>query len=89
MHADQVRRSGEPYLSHPTAVAYILADLGFDQTCAVVALLHDVLEDTLTTQDVLAEKFGAEIADLVDGVTKIGRHEYVRRDEARPRRFAS
>ena len=87
MHADQVRRSGKPYVTHPTYVAYILADLGFDQTCAVVALLHDVLEDTLTTREALEEKFGTEIADLVDGVTKIGRHEYVRRDEAQAETF--
>ena len=59
MHADQVRRSGKPYVTHPTYVAYILAELGFDQTCAVVALLHDVLEDTLTTQEVLEERFGS------------------------------
>ena len=87
MHADQVRRSGKPYVTHPTYVAYILAELGFDQTCAVVALLHDVLEDTLTTQEVLEERFGPEIADLVDGVTKIGRHSYVRRDEAQAETF--
>ena len=87
MHADQVRRSGKPYLTHPTYVAYILADLGFDQTCAEVALLHDVLEDTLTSYEVLEEKFGTEIADLVDGVTKIGRHSYVRRDEAQAETF--
>ena len=87
MHGDQVRRSGKPYVTHPTYVAYILAELGFDQTCAVVALLHDVLEDTLTTQEILREKFGSEIADLVDGVTKIGRHSYVRRDEAQAETF--
>ena len=87
MHADQVRRSGKPYVTHPTYVAYILAELGFDQTCAVVALLHDVLEDTLTTREVLEERFGVEIADLVDGVTKIGRHSYVRRDEAQAETF--
>jgi guanosine-3',5'-bis(diphosphate) 3'-pyrophosphohydrolase len=87
MHADQVRRSGQPYLTHPTYVAYILADLGFDQTCAEVALLHDVLEDTLTTSEVLEERFGKEIKDLVDGVTKIGRHSYVRRDEAQAETF--
>jgi len=87
MHADQVRRSGKPYLTHPLYVAYILADLGFDQTCALVALLHDVLEDTLTTREVLDERFGVEIGELVDGVTKIGRHSYVRRDEAQAETF--
>ena len=82
MHKDQVRRSGEPYMTHPASVAWLLADLRFDQTCVAVGLLHDVLEDTLTTLEVLEREFGAEIAELVDGVTKIGRHSYVRKDEA-------
>jgi GTP pyrophosphokinase len=87
MHKDQVRRSGEPYMVHPLNVAFLLADLNFDQTCVVVGLLHDVLEDTLTTRDVLEAEFGPEICGLVDGVTKIGRHEYVRRDEAQAETF--
>ena len=87
MHKDQVRRSGEPYLSHPLSVAWILADLKFDQTCVAVGLLHDVLEDTLTTREVLEAEFGGEVAELVDGVTKIGRHAYVRRDEAQAETF--
>jgi len=87
MHSDQRRRSGEPYLVHPLSVAYLLADLKFDQTCVAVGLLHDVLEDTLTSRPALEERFGAEIAELVDGVTKIGRHEYVRRDQAQAETF--
>jgi GTP pyrophosphokinase len=87
MHKDQTRRSGEPYLIHPLNVAYLLAELNFDQTCVAVGLLHDVVEDTLTTQEVLQKEFGDEIAELVDGVTKIGRHEYVRRDEAQAETF--
>src|SRR3954451_17112575 len=87
MHKDQVRRSGEPYMVHPLNVAYLLADLNFDQTCVAVGLLHDVLEDTLTTREVLESTFGAEVAELVDGVTKIGRHEYVRRDEVQAETF--
>lgn len=86
-HRDQTRRSGEPYLTHPLIVAYILADLKFDQTCVAVGLLHDVLEDTLTTRATLEETFGAEVAELVDGVTKLARHEYVRRDEAQAETF--
>ena len=86
-HKDQRRRSGEPYLIHPLYVAYILADLKFDATCVAVGLLHDVLEDTLTTREVIEQEFGEEIAALVDGVTKIGRHEYVRRDEAQAETF--
>jgi guanosine-3',5'-bis(diphosphate) 3'-pyrophosphohydrolase len=87
MHKDQIRRSGEPYMIHPLNVAYLLADLKFDQTCVAVGLLHDVLEDTLTTREVLEKEFGSEICGLVDGVTKIGRHEYVRRDEAQAETF--
>src|SRR5262245_46838251 len=87
MHEDQVRRSGEPYLTHPLHVAYLLAEFKFDQTCAAVGLLHDVLEDTLTTREVLEATFGNELAELVDGVTKIGRHEYVRRDDAQAETF--
>ncbi len=87
MHRDQVRRSGEPYLTHPLAVAYILADLKFDETCVAVGLLHDVLEDTLTTRETLEERFSADVAELVDGVTKIGRHDYVRKDEVQAETF--
>jgi GTP pyrophosphokinase len=87
MHKDQTRRSGEPYMVHPLSVAWLLADLKFDQTCVAVGLLHDVVEDTLTTRDVVEREFGQEIAELVDGVTKIGRHAYVRRDEAQAETF--
>ena len=87
MHQDQKRRSGEPYMSHPVQVAFILADLKFDQTCVEVGLLHDVLEDTSATPEEIESRFGEEIAGLVDGVTKIGRHEYVRRDEAQAETF--
>ncbi|MCP3957553.1 MAG: bifunctional (p)ppGpp synthetase/guanosine-3',5'-bis(diphosphate) 3'-pyrophosphohydrolase [bacterium] len=87
MHQGQVRRSGEPYIIHPTYVAYLLADLKFDQTCVATGLLHDVLEDTKIDKQVLEEKFGAEVAELVDGVTKIGQQEYVRRDEAQAETF--
>jgi GTP pyrophosphokinase len=87
MHSGQTRRSGEPFLTHPASVAWLLADLRLDPTSVVVGLLHDVLEDTLTTRADLESRFGAEIAELVDGVTKIGRHAYVRRDEAQAETF--
>ena len=87
MHSGQTRRSGAPYLTHPASVAWILADLRLDETSVVVGLLHDVLEDTLTTREDLDGRFGAEIGELVDGVTKIGRHLYVRRDEAQAETF--
>ena len=64
MHRDQVRRSGEPYLFHPLAVSYLLADLKFDQTCVATGLLHDVLEDTLTTRDVLDAQLAVTRAKL-------------------------
>ena len=86
-HGDQVRRSGKPYFTHPLHVAYLLADLGFDETCVAVGLLHDVLEDTLAERQELAGRFGEELAQLVDGVTKIGRHSYVRRDQAQAETF--
>ncbi|MCZ6726631.1 MAG: bifunctional (p)ppGpp synthetase/guanosine-3',5'-bis(diphosphate) 3'-pyrophosphohydrolase [Acidobacteria bacterium] len=86
-HSDQKRRSGEPYLTHPLQVGYTLADLGFDATCVAAGLLHDVLEDTLATREDLQERFGSDIAELVDGVTKIGQHEYVRRDQAQAETF--
>jgi guanosine-3',5'-bis(diphosphate) 3'-pyrophosphohydrolase len=87
MHSGQTRKSGEPFLVHPASVAWLLADLRLDPTSVVVGLLHDVLEDTLTTRAELEARFGAEVAELVDGVTKIGRHAYVRRDEAQAETF--
>lgn len=70
-HKGQVRRSGEAYLVHPLEVAYFLADLRLDPAAIVAGLLHDVVEDTLTTVDRLEELFGKEVAHLVEGVTKI------------------
>ena len=72
-HKGQTRRSGEPYLSHPLEVANMLADMKLDNVTLVAALLHDVLEDTEVTAAEIRENFGADVADLVDGVTKISR----------------
>jgi len=72
-HKGQTRRSGEPYLSHPLEVASMLADLKLDSTTLLAGLLHDVLEDTDITAADLRENFGQEVADLVEGVTKISR----------------
>src|SRR5438132_12827478 len=86
-HRGQVRSSGDPYLIHPLNVAYILAEMHLDETSIAVGLLHDVLEDTLTTKETLQETFGDDIADLVDGVTKISRYAYVSREEQQAETF--
>ncbi|HKB78980.1 MAG TPA: bifunctional (p)ppGpp synthetase/guanosine-3',5'-bis(diphosphate) 3'-pyrophosphohydrolase [Thermoanaerobaculia bacterium] len=86
-HRGQVRSSGEPYLVHPLNVAYILADLHLDETSIAVGLLHDVLEDTLTTKEKLHEMFGDDVAELVDGVTKISRYAYVSKEEQQAETF--
>ena len=70
-HADQKRKSGEPYIIHPLNVAIILADLELDQETLAAGLLHDVVEDTGYTKQDLADRFGQDVADLVDGVTKL------------------
>src|SRR5918997_359170 len=72
-HATQKRKSGDPYITHPLAVATILAGLGMDTTTLVAALLHDTVEDTGQTLESIREAFGPEVAHLVDGVTKIDR----------------
>jgi guanosine-3',5'-bis(diphosphate) 3'-pyrophosphohydrolase len=86
-HRGQVRRSGEPYLVHPLNVAAILADMKADDVSIVVGLMHDVLEDTLTTKESIAQQFGAEVADLVDGLTKISKFSYVSREEEQAETF--
>ena len=72
MHRGQLRKSGEPYLIHPMAVALILAELGMDEETIVGGLLHDVVEDTPYTEEELKKEYGDEILLLVDGVTKLG-----------------
>lgn len=71
VHAGQVRKSGEPYLIHPLEVAYLLTQLRLDEASVVTGLLHDTVEDTLTTVHDLEQTFGVEVAMLVDGVTKL------------------
>ena len=75
-HKDQKRKSGEPYIIHPLCVAIILADLELDKETIVAGLLHDVVEDTVMTTEEITEEFGAEVALLVDGVTKLGQLSY-------------
>ena len=80
-HEGQQRASGEPYLSHPLEVARLLVNFKMDVITVTAGLLHDVLEDTHATKSDLQREFGAEIADLVDGVTKIGKLAFSSREE--------
>ncbi|MFA7067599.1 MAG: HD domain-containing protein, partial [Acidaminococcaceae bacterium] len=80
-HASQKRASGEPYIIHPLGVAMILAHLQLDELTLAAAFLHDVVEDTDYTLAQLAEIFGPKVADLVDGVTKLSKIEYISKEE--------
>ena len=86
-HKGQTRSSGEPYLVHPLSVASILADLRLDLTCIVAGLLHDVLEDTLTTREVLEAEFGKDIAHVVEGLTKIARITFNSKEQQQAESF--
>ena len=80
-HGEQLRKSGEPYIIHPVQVAYTLATLSLDANTVCAALLHDVIEDTDTTKEDLAREFNVEIAEMVDGVTKLGKLSYTSIEE--------
>ncbi len=80
-HGDQCRKSGEPYIIHPLQVAYILADIGLDDSTIAAALLHDVVEDTDLTNEDIVKEFGQEIADMVAGVTKLGKLQFTTTEE--------
>jgi len=75
-HDGVVRRSGEPYISHPMHVAYILADMQLDEATVAAGLLHDTVEDTDTSVDDIHDLFGSDVADIVDGVTKISQMDF-------------
>lgn len=75
-HEGQLRRTGEPYVTHPIAVAEIIADLGLDEPTIAAALLHDAVEDTVVTTQWLSKEFGEQVASIVDGVTKLDRLEF-------------
>jgi GTP diphosphokinase / guanosine-3',5'-bis(diphosphate) 3'-diphosphatase len=87
VHDGQRRMSGEPYHLHPLEVAGLLVDFKMDVTTVTAGLLHDVLEDTATTKELLAERFGGDIAELVDGVTKIGKLAFASREERQAENF--
>ena len=80
-HGDQKRRSGEPYIIHPINVAYILAEVGLDEATICAALLHDVVEDTDVTDEILRKDFGEEVADMVAGVTKLSNMQFTSVEE--------
>ncbi|HUX08544.1 MAG TPA: bifunctional (p)ppGpp synthetase/guanosine-3',5'-bis(diphosphate) 3'-pyrophosphohydrolase [Acidobacteriota bacterium] len=86
-HKDQLRQSGEPYLTHPLEVANILAEMHLDAVAVAVGLLHDVLEDTLTTMERLHELFGPEVAKIVAGVTKISKITFTSFEEKQAENF--
>jgi len=81
VHQGQIRLSGEPYLSHPLEAAYILAQLKMDVICIAAGLLHDVIEDTDAELTEIRDLFGEETANIVDGVTKIGKMHFVNREQ--------
>ena len=86
-HHGQTRRSGEPFIAHPVAAAAILADLHLDADTIIAAILHDVIEDTRIPKDQLAARFGADVAELVDGVTKLDQIKFKSREEAQAESF--
>ncbi len=86
-HKGQIRHSGEPYLVHPLEVADILADMKLDAVCIAAGLLHDVVEDTLTTPDRIRERFGEDVAHIVEGVTKIGAIPFSSTEERQAENF--
>jgi RelA/SpoT family (p)ppGpp synthetase len=86
-HAGQTRQSGDPYISHPLAVAEILAGWHLDGQALVAALLHDVMEDTSVTKDEISESFGKPVADLVDGVSKLDKIESQSIEDAQAENF--
>ena len=86
-HAGQVRKSGEPYITHPIAVAKVLAEQRLDVETLIAAILHDTLEDTPLTSDALATEFGPTVAELVEGVTKLDKLQFADRQEAAAESF--
>jgi RelA/SpoT family (p)ppGpp synthetase len=86
-HEGQRRRSGEPYITHPVAVADLLADLRLDAQTLIAAILHDVMEDTPTLKEEITTRFGTEVAELVDGVSKLDQIQFKSRREAQAESF--
>src|SRR3990172_8880869 len=87
VHKEHLRKSGEPYLTHPLEVASILCDMKLDVSSIAVGLLHDVVEDSATSVEQIEKYFGKEIAHIVDGVTKISRAEFRSKEEQQAESF--
>lgn len=86
-HEGQLRKSGEPYIQHPLAVANILAEMHMDHETLVAAMLHDVIEDTLIAKERISEEFGSEVAQIVDGLSKLTQIEFESHAEAQAQNF--
>ena len=86
-HEGQTRSSGEPYITHPVAVACIIAEMKLDHEAVMAALLHDVIEDTPYTEEQLAKEFGSSVADIVQGVSKLDKLKFRTRQEAKVENF--
>ncbi|MBC7246600.1 MAG: bifunctional (p)ppGpp synthetase/guanosine-3',5'-bis(diphosphate) 3'-pyrophosphohydrolase [Actinobacteria bacterium] len=86
-HGDQLRKSGEEYILHPLGVAHILADMQMDETTLAAALLHDVVEDTDITLEDVRKRFGPEVAEIIDGVTKLDHLSFRSREEEKAENF--
>ena len=80
-HGDQLRKDGSPYITHPLAAAVIVAEMGLDEASIVAALLHDCIEDTGCTHEDVAKRFGEDVAELVEGVTKLEKVAYISKEE--------
>ena len=86
-HSSQKRSSGEPYITHPVAVASLLADMRLDHETLMAALLHDVIEDTEIKEEELAEMFGSTVASLVEGVSKLDKLQFNSKEEAQAENY--
>jgi GTP pyrophosphokinase len=86
-HEGQLRKSGEPYISHPIAVARILTPLHLDAQAIMAALLHDVVEDTHISNEEVAQKFGKSVAALVDGLSKLDKIQFETSEDAQAENF--
>ena len=87
VHQGQTRLSGEPYLNHPLEVAHLIAQMHLDVTAVVAALLHDAIEDSLTRVEDISKEFGEEVAQVVDGLTKISKIDFRSEEEQQAENF--